>query len=389
MKKTLGLYIHIPFCLKKCLYCGFLSFADKREFMEAYVESLLKEIGYYKKQLAGEFVIDTVFFGGGTPTLLETDMVKRLLGQLDGWLSPKAEITMEANPKTFNRDKLIGYMKAGVNRLSIGCQSLDDQVLSNLGRVHNREEFLDSFAMAREAGFDNINVDLMFAVPGQTMEIWQKTLGQVIDLEPEHISFYSLQIEENTPFYNLYKMDKLDSVTDEEERRMHHTAIKMVKDSGYDFYEISNCGKPGKRCNHNLKYWNMDDYLGVGLGASSFINGVRFKNCDDLETYLKAGQGLSIEGNCMKLYSAVDTYCQDTVKDLAGELVFTGLRKRHGFTKERFRQVTGRQYDEFFQYIKEEREKNIKLGFLVETDNRVYITEEGIDHSNDIMSDFV
>lgn len=389
MKKKLGLYIHIPFCLKKCSYCGFLSFAGKEQMTDQYVSALIKEIEYYEDRLAGQFQVDSVFIGGGTPTLLEPRHLERLLKGIEPWQAEECEVTMEGNPKTFDEEKLTAFRRAGVNRLSIGCQSLDDQMLKNIGRVHTKQDFLDSFGMARAAGFENINVDLMFALPGQSMEIWEESLKETIELGPEHISFYSLQIEEGTPFYEQYKRDELLVPTDAEERRMHHRAIDMVKESGYIYYEISNCAKVGKECRHNLKYWNMDDYLGVGLGASSFIDQVRFKNTDDLDRYISTNGGVSIEGSCHRLYGSIDEYEVEDTSSLAGELVFTGLRKRDGFRKDRFKEITGADYDDFYADILDERKKNIRLGYLVETDERVYITEEGIDHSNDIMSDFV
>lgn len=389
MKKKLGLYIHIPFCLKKCSYCGFLSFAGKEQMMDQYVEALIKEMEHYKGRLEDQFQVDSVFLGGGTPTLLKASHVERLLEEVSDWLTLGCEITMEGNPKTFDEEKLTAFRKAGVNRLSIGCQSLDDQVLKNIGRVHTRQDFLDSFKMARTAGFDNINMDLMFALPGQSMEVWEENLREAIELEPEHISFYSLQIEEGTPFYNQYKEDKLKVPSDEEERRMHHRAMDILKKAGYLHYEISNCGKAGKECRHNLKYWNMDDYLGLGLGASSFVDQVRFKNTEDLDKYIYANGEVSIEGSCHRLYCSIDEYEVEGAGDLAGEMVFTGLRKRDGFRKDRFKEITGADYDDFYADILDERKKNIRLGYLVETDERVYITEEGIDHSNDIMSDFV
>lgn len=373
--KKLGIYVHVPFCIKKCRYCGFTSFAGEEGKIDSYFERLLEELKAFIEAAGANRRIDSVFFGGGTPTLAGPENISKVLGALKNIIEPDAEITVEGNPKTFTYADLVKYRQAGVNRLSIGCQSLDDNILERLGRVHTKAEFLQSFQAARDAGFDNINVDLMFAVPGQDMAIWEKTLEEVIDLSPEHISFYSLQIEEGTPFYDEYKFGKLDGISDEEERKMHHRAIEMLEDAGYVHYEISNAAKPGRECRHNLKYWNMDEYIGIGLGASSFYNGKRVKNTDALDKYL---DGDYVEESVL-----------ETQKDIAGETVFTGLRKREGFLKSRFEEIVGVSYDDFYRYIYEERSKFIEQGFLVEDEERVYLTEEGIDHSNDIMSEFV
>ena len=368
----LGLYVHTPFCLKKCSYCGFLSMPGcGKDTIDGYFDRMADEA----RQIPSEYMVDTVFFGGGTPTLAGPENIKKVIDSLSPFLEDGAEITMEANPKTFGLEDLRRYREAGVNRLSIGCQSLNDEVLAKLGRVHTRDEFLESYRAAREAGFDNVNVDLMFAVPGQDMNIWEETLREVIALGPDHISAYSLQIEEGTPFYNAYKFGELEGVSDEEERRMHHLAIEMLEDAGYVHYEISNFAKPGFMCKHNLKYWNMDEYLGIGLGASSFMKGERIKNTDDLDEYMKGSLGQERH--------------LDTKEDLAGETVFTGLRKREGFLKSRFEEIVGESYDDFYQYIYEERMRYIREELLVEDEERVYLTRKGIDRSNDIMSEFV
>lgn len=377
--KKLGLYVHVPFCLKKCDYCGFLSLGGCQDKIDLYFDKLLQELDCYKDRIEKEYIIDTVFFGGGTPTLAGPENIKKVIKKVSPFLAHGAEITIEANPKTFDEESLGGYLDAGVNRLSIGCQSLDDKVLKALGRVHTRAEFLEAFQAARRAGFSNINVDLMFAVPGQNMDIWKESLSQVIALKPEHISAYSLQIEEGTPFYHEYKYGRLGLLSDDEERLMHHEAIKLLQDSGYEHYEISNFAKNGYRCRHNLKYWNMDEYLGVGLGASSFFGGARFKNADDLDKYL----------TCQNMSKCVEDCHISDQKDLAGETVFTGLRKRDGFTKKRFEEIVGQSYDDFFQYIYEERKAYIDEGLLVENQERVYLTEKGIDRSNEIMAEFV
>ena len=285
--KELELYLHIPFCVKKCNYCDFLSAPAEEETRAAYVDALLEEIRGFEDP--EDYEVVTVFFGGGTPSILPGQEIFRIMEALREKFSFRkgAEITLEANPGTVDKEKLSCYKKAGINRLSFGLQSADAEELKKLGRIHTWEKFLESFQLAREAGFSNINVDLMSALPGQTKESWEKTLRQVLALQPEHISAYSLIIEEGTPFYQLYEKDveRRDAgeepellPSEEEERAMYEATGRILKEQGYLHYEISNYAKPGRECRHNLGYWQRRDYLGFGLGASTLLNPVRYKN---------------------------------------------------------------------------------------------------------------
>ncbi|MGN0659141.1 MAG: radical SAM family heme chaperone HemW [Emergencia sp.] len=366
--KKLGIYIHIPFCLAKCRYCGFYSRggASAAE-METYVESLICDIEEYGRIYGDGCRVDTVFLGGGTPSILPAGAVSRIMGSLRAafFVEEDAEITMESNPKTLTEAGLEEYRRSGVNRLSIGVQSLDRGCLERLGRVHTAEDFLENYRLARNCGFDNINVDLMFAVPGHTMEIWMDTLERIIGLSPEHISFYSLQIEEGTPFYDMLRTGEIEEIPDDLDRRMYHRAIAVMKEAGYEHYEISNCAKPGYRCRHNLKYWSMDDYLGIGAAASSFAGGVRFSEAPLMEFH------------------------ENTLEDTAGEFVFTGLRKTCGIRFDDFRRITGQDFWQYFGSRRGELEEFFKAGQLIETPEGLRLSEKGIDVSNRIMAVFV
>lgn len=368
MMKKLGIYIHIPFCLSKCLYCGFYSREGvSLSARETYIESLIEDIGEYAKTYGRDYVVDTLFIGGGTPSILESEQIERILGTISACfrVEKDAEITIESNPKTLTRDKLTAYRQMGINRLSIGLQSFDADCLKTLGRAHTPEDFLENFQAARASGFDNINVDLMFAVPGHTMEVWNDTLNRVIELSPEHISFYSLQIEEETPFYDLFMEGKIEQIPDETDRQMYHTAVRMLKEAGYDHYEISNCAKPGYACRHNLKYWSMDDYLGIGSGASSYMEGIRFTEEPVMEFH------------------------QNTFREEVSEFVFTGLRKTCGISFSVFEKRYGKKFWDVFGDRKSELDVFFRSGQLIETKTGLRLSESGIDISNAIMAVFV
>ena len=405
MKKDLGIYIHIPFCVRKCPYCGFLSAPPKdADQISSYVDALEKEIGLAAEAYGKDRMVDTVFIGGGTPSLLSSEQTVRLVDRLAGafTLIERPEITMEANPGTLTKEKLTAYAECGINRLSIGAQSFDDGILASIGRIHRRKDIFTAYEDARKAGFENVNLDLMFGLGGQTMEKWEETLREAIALDPEHISFYSLQIEENTPFYDLYKAGKLDTASDEAERRMHHKAIHMLRDAGFEHYEISNSAKPGKACRHNLKYWSMEEYIGLGLGAHSYIEddgpgacftpddgktnspftcGLRYNNEEDMSAYFDSIErgGLPIEQESVK---------RDTEKDAMGIYMFTGLRKRAGVDLKDFERRFGVPFASAFS-IDDKLVGWRKAGYTEETGGHFRLTEKGIDRSNDIMSEFV
>lgn len=364
-KKPLELYIHIPFCIRKCAYCDFLSAPAALEVQEAYVGQLLQEIAASKK-LPEDYEAVTVFFGGGTPGILKGELLCSILRALRDRFSVRedAEITVEANPGTVNRDKLVQYREAGVNRISLGLQSADNQELKLLGRIHTWEQFLESFQLARETGFRNINVDLMSALPGQTTESVHRTLERVLALSPEHISAYSLILEEGTPFHKRYEGHPELLPSEEEERQMYYDTRDRLCACGYEHYEISNFAKPGYACRHNLGYWERRDYKGFGLGAASLLENVRYTNQTDLTEYLK--------GN---FAGTEEPLTEQAVRE---EYFFLGLRKMEGVEPGRYRE----HYEERIQRLQAQQ-------LLEEKDGRIRLTERGTDVSNYVMAQFL
>ena len=284
----ISLYIHIPFCAQKCLYCDFPSFARKDHLRKAYIEALNKEIINLREK-HNNLEINTIFIGGGTPSVLESNELECLLKEIAKLnMAKDIEYSMECNPGNLTEEKLEVMKKYGVNRISMGLQAKQDNLLKGLGRIHNYKTFKENFLLAKKVGFNNINVDLMFGLPNQRLNEWEETLREIISLEPAHISAYSLIIEEGTAFYNLYENDKLKLPTEEEERKMYHLAKKILEENGFNQYEISNYAKEGKECRHNLAYWNMDNWIGVGSAAASYINGKRIKNISSVEEYINS-----------------------------------------------------------------------------------------------------
>lgn len=365
MKKSLGIYVHIPFCVRKCSYCDFLSGPAERAVQKTYVEKLIEEIETYGELLNNRRT-ETVFFGGGTPSILNGKEIVRIMDKLRklGNISESAEITIEANPGTVNEEKLMCWKEAGISRISFGLQSADNEELKRLGRIHTWEQFLENYKLARACGFTNINVDLMSALPGQSVDTWRRTMEQVAALEPEHISAYSLIIEEGTPFFALYADHPELLPGEEEEREMYYETKTFLASKGYERYEISNYAKPGYECRHNLSYWERVDYLGLGLGAASLLENVRKSNQRDLAEYLKGK--FEGERELLSPEAAMEEY------------FFLGLRKMRGVDWTPYRQ----QYEKTV-------EKLIGKG-LLEADGRyIRLTELGIDVSNCVLAEFL
>lgn len=381
--KNPGIYVHIPFCVKKCNYCAFLSGSSDEALRERYVKALCEEVRIRARLMGGHThgVFDTIFFGGGTPSLLTSEQTTRIIAELrvNFNIDSDAEITLESNPATLSMESLKGYQNAGVNRLSMGVQSMDNDILRRLGRIHTAGDVIRDVQNAREAGFDNINLDLMFAVPGSSLETTLMDIESVTGLEPEHISFYSLQLEEGTAFFKEFERGKFTEVPDEIDRATYHAGAKFLKEKGYEHYEISNFAKIGYESRHNLKYWNMASYLGLGLGASSFVDNKRSTNVSSLEDYFELtskGAPLSAEVH------------ENSEHDNVAEAVFTGLRKIEGI---RYKDVLG-SFEEFWEYysdVFEEAHEYEREGKLVIGEDGMRLTDEGIDISNSIMALFV
>lgn len=373
----ISLYIHIPFCAQKCLYCDFPSFARKDHLRKAYIEALNKEIISLREK-HNNLEINTIFIGGGTPSVLEVDELECLLKEVAKLnMAKDIEYSMECNPGNLTEEKLEVMKKYGVNRISMGLQAKQDNLLKGLGRIHNYKTFKENFLLAKKVGFNNINVDLMFGLPNQRLNEWEETLREIISLEPAHISAYSLIIEEGTAFYNLYENDKLKLPTEEEERKMYHLAKKILEENGFNQYEISNYAKEGKECRHNLAYWNMDNWIGVGSAAASYINGKRIKNISSVEKYINS---INEKGE------VVEEIINNSKNDNMEEFMFMGLRKINGIDENEFKKRFSMNINDVYGEILN---KYIGEGLLIRESGRIFLSEKGIEISNIIMADFL
>lgn len=398
-KKKLGIYIHIPFCEKKCAYCDFLSAPESSEVKKKYIDVLQKEIESFREQ-AKEYQVQTIFIGGGTPSSLEASSIALILQQIRSvfFIETEAEITIEVNPGTLKNkngeDKLRVYQEIGINRLSIGLQSTNNKELQILGRIHTYEEFLENYLYARELGFQNINIDVMSALPGQTLESWEETISKIVALNPEHMSAYSLIIEEGTPFYETYHViENKKMLPDEDtEREMYQRTKEILEAAGYQRYEISNYAKKGYESKHNISYWTGTEYIGFGLGASSLLQikkqnqeeqRIRFRKKDTLKEYV---QWMSLKESERKHKNL----CQDieyiTRNQQMEEFMFLGLRCMEGIAVEEFKNRFGIAIEQIYgtqlEYL--EKQKLIKKEY-----GRIQLTERGIDVSNQVFVTFL
>ncbi|MCM1100863.1 MAG: radical SAM family heme chaperone HemW [Clostridium sp.] len=375
-ERDLELYVHIPFCAQKCNYCDFLSAPATKQVQNAYMEAVCSEI----RAVAGRLrnVVDSVFIGGGTPSAVEARWIMRLMKTIRAGfeLSEDAEISMEMNPGTADEESLAIWREAGVNRLSIGCQSAVDEELRLLGRIHDYKQFADTYERAVRAGFDNINVDLMSGLPGQTMADWEYTLRSVLALKPapRHISAYGLMVEEGTPFGEMARRGELDLPDEETEREMYWRAARILGDAGYEHYEISNYAREGYRCRHNCGYWLRRDYLGFGLGAASLFEDKRFRNTDSLKRYL-----------------AAPADCREDLQELGArermeETLFLGLRMADGVDTRKFRAQFGAEIEEIYG---EAIRRNERDGLLERRGDCLVLTKRGVDVSNYVMAQFL
>lgn len=381
-RKILELYIHIPFCARKCAYCDFLSGPASAVAQRAYVEQLIKEIRF---QSAGfrEYEVSSLFIGGGTPSVLPGEDMALMMEEVRKAFRVKddAEITIEVNPGTVSQSKVEIYAAVGINRISIGLQSADDGELKNLGRIHTYDEFLKTYQRVRLAGFKNVSVDLMSALPGQTLASWKNTLKKVVMLKPEHISAYSLIIEEGTPFYEQYHGHPELLPGEEEEREIYYAARDYLKEQGYERYEISNYAKPGYACRHNIGYWTGVEYLGLGLGASSYIRNTRFHNETDLEAYKAIPMGE--EGGEGRLHQDIEAL---SVRTRMEEFMFLGLRMSEGVSGSEFIARFGQNMWNVYGDVL----RRFEAEGLIEIESpRVRLTDYGTDISNYVLSQFL
>ena len=377
MNGGMELYLHMPFCVRKCAYCDFLSFPTDQETQNLYTRRLREDIDAMGKKY-GDIPVDTIFIGGGTPSVPDSALIVGIMEHVRKafHVAEGAEISMEANPGTVTREKLTDYRRAGINRLSFGLQSANDRELKLLGRIHTWAEFLESFHLARECGFTNINIDLMSALPGQTRESWKDTLKRVTDLNPEHISAYSLIIEDGTPFGEKYGSEEGRKLLPDEdsEREMYHETKRFLRDCGYERYEISNYAKPGRACCHNIGYWTGLPYLGLGLGASSYMDGCRFAVNSDMKQYLEEKPGM---------FTDVEKL---TKKDMEEEFFYVGLRMTAGVSLPEFERRFGVSAKDVYPGLME---TFVAEKAAVFQGDRFVLTDYGLDVSNYIMAQFL
>lgn len=379
--KTRGLYIHIPFCAKKCGYCDFTSLVGNGTQIDDYLSYLDKEFNLYKA--SGQIDdIETIFIGGGTPSILSAGQLERLFSIIgeNVDLSKLREYTMESNPGSLTRDKLELMKAGGLNRLSIGLQASQDHLLKFLERIHTYEEFLESYRLARLAGFDNINIDLMFAFQGQTLEDWRETLERVVSLEPDHISAYSLIIEEGTKFFNMYEDGSLTDYDEDEYVQMYRYTIDYLADKGYGQYEISNFAKQDKECRHNLIYWDDREYYGLGLGSSGYLGGKRYTNYKNMFNYYKkldAGE---------KPIAFEETISN---REKLNEYLILGLRKIEGISRtkylDRLKKIDEDKYKENIEIIN----SYIESGHIIQEGDHIRLGQTGLEISDTISLDLL
>ena len=411
MREPLSLYIHIPFCVKKCLYCDFLSFPDTDYVRQKqYTDALCTEMEAYRLE-AKKYLVDTIFIGGGTPSSMKEGLIARIFQKLrEIWkLEELPEITIECNPGTVNRDKLEEYIACGINRLSFGLQSADNEELKRIGRIHNYEQFVANYQLARETGFRNINVDLMSALPGQTLASYGKTLAKVLEFCPEHISAYSLIVEEGTPLAQSKELLAM-LPNENQDRAMYQYTKKILRSMGYERYEISNYSLPGYECRHNIGYWTGRNYLGLGLGAASCYQGKRFHNLMDMRRYIEYGNSITEVDKEKPAYNFSADYDMDkqetaeqidmrrlpdrlreeiqdhTRKDQMEEFMYLGMRMICGVSEEVFQERFGCSMDSVYGDVIR---KHMEEGLLRRQDGRIFLTDQGLDVSNYVFADFL
>lgn len=378
MKKDLGIYVHVPFCVRKCGYCDFLSGVGDEEERKRYIKALIGEIRSYREFAQG-YRVSTVFIGGGTPSCLEGGQIREIMEAVGETfeLERQPEVTVEMNPGSVTKEKLEVFKSSGINRLSMGLQSVDDDNLKMLGRVHTFEDFERSFELARKAGFDNINLDMISSIPGQDAASWKEELCRAAAFGAEHISVYQLILEEGTVFYEKYAGHPELLPDEETSRSIYEVTGEVLEELGYEQYEISNYAKPGRQCRHNLKYWERGDYLGLGLGAASMVRNIRMDNTGDMKEYLeKSAQPKTMRKNVQFLEEPQQME----------EFMFLGLRKTRGISKKEFRRIFGRDIELVYEKALK---KLLEGGLLLEKKDRLYLSKEGVLLSNGVLAEFL
>lgn len=382
-KKVLGIYVHIPFCTRKCFYCDFVSFANMKELEQKYVDGLIKEIESVQWININEnYETTTIYIGGGTPSYINSNYIVKILETLKNNIKfdeNKTEITIEVNPGTVNEDKLKEYKTAGINRLSIGLQSTNNSLLKQIGRIHTYEQFLNTCKMAKKVGFNNINVDLMLGLPNQTISDLKNSIEEVIRLKPNHISVYSLILEEGTKLFDLVDNGKVKLPEEQLERQMYWYVKDKLELSGYSHYEISNFAKSGKESKHNLNCWNQEEYIGFGIAAHSYFNNKRYSNTENIENYIR-----NIYANNFKENIIVHEL-QD-LEEKKKEYMLLGLRKIEGVSISKFKEKF---VDNPIYLFKNQLSKLVEQDLIEIDGDKIRLTSKGLDFANIVWEEFI
>lgn len=374
-----GIYIHIPFCKQKCFYCDFVSFCDKDEYIERYWQAIKKEIEFKNKLVDSK--ISTIYYGGGTPSYIDANIIVDILKTIkeNYTLTDDCEITIEVNPGTITKEKLELYFNAGINRISIGLQTANDELLKKIGRIHSYDEFIETYQLARQVGFKNINVDLMFGLPGQTVQDLKLSLENIIKLSPEHISVYSLILEEGTKLYDLVKEKKVDLPYEDTERNMYWYIKNTLELNGYNHYEISNFSKIGYESKHNINCWKQMEYIGFGTAAHSYLDSKRFSNIESVKIYIE-----NIENDKMEKNSIIHE--EQNEEEIKKEFMLLGLRKIQGVNIQDFKNKFGD--SPIFMYMNE-LSKLVDDGLIIIEEDNIRLTSKGLDFANIVWEEFV
>ena len=404
--KELGIYIHIPFCKHKCYYCDFVSFSSKEEIVEKYIKTVIKELKKYleNKEFMKNYNVTTIYIGGGTPSYIDSKYIEEILKEIEKNLVNNdtkfqdIEVTLEVNPGTINEEKVKLYKEAKINRISMGLQSTNDQILKQIGRIHTYNEFLDAYSIVKKARFDNINIDLMIGLPNQTISDVKESLNKIIELNPNHISVYSLILEEGTVLDKLIEEGKMELLDEELERNMYWYVKNTLEINGYNHYEISNFSKIGKESKHNLNCWEQKEYIGIGTSAHSYINGVRYCNKSSVEKYIENINNKDIDvneiiklGNGDKsfLEKVEEVYEIDEIQsseDKKREYMLLGLRKLEGVKISNFKEKFVE--NPIYVYHKE-LEKLVEEDLIRVDGDRIFLSRRGIDLANLVWEEFV
>ena len=377
-RKELGIYVHIPFCKQKCYYCDFVSYANKDNCIKKYIEAVQSEIKNYKLK---EYIVTTIYIGGGTPSYIKSEYIKKIIETIRSnfEIDKKCEITIEVNPGTVTKQKLQHYKQIGINRLSIGLQTTNNKLLKQIGRIHTYEEFVETYEDAKSVGFNNINVDLIIGIPNQTLEEVKKEMEQILKLNPNHISVYSLIVEEGTPLEKMIQEGKYKLPDEELERKMYWYVKKYLEQNGYNHYEISNFAKTGKESKHNQNCWEQKEYIGVGAAAHTYLDNVRYSNIENVEKYIS---------NIKDKKYLINRIIQEkqNLEEKQKEYMLLGLRKINGVSIKEFKNKFG---ENPIYIFRKELEKLEKMKLIQIDGDEIKLTNKGIDLANIAWQEFV